>query len=180
MKKAKHLKKALEVFAKKVIAEARENLTKKNNSGNLSKSLTYKESTGRNWFSLKFLMEDYGRFQDEGVKGSKRTYPESKKSPFSYRDKMPPTQTIASWAKSKNIRLRDKKGRFAKGNYKTIGFLFARSIMEKGLRASMFFTKPFERAFKKLPETLINDFQLEVDEFMEFTYKKEMFKVQDK
>ena len=63
---------------------------------------------------------------------------------------MPPIQTIADWAQSRNIRLRDEKGRFERGNYKTIGFLFARSIMEKGIRASMFFTKPFEKAFENL------------------------------
>ncbi len=56
--------------------------------------------------------------------------------------------------KKRNIRLRDEKGQYKKGNYKTIGFLIARSIFEKGIKPSLFFTKPFERAFKRLPEDL--------------------------
>ena len=47
---------------------------------------------------------------------------------------------------------RNKKGQF--GSYKTMGYILARSIKNKGIKASMFFTKPFEQAFKRLPEDL--------------------------
>ena len=67
---------------------------------------------------------------------------------------MPPVKPLSEWAKSKNIRLRDEKGKFKKGNYNTIGFLIARSIYRKGIKPSLFFTKPFEQAFKKLPDEL--------------------------
>ena len=65
---------------------------------------------------------------------------------------------MAQWAKKKNIRLRDEQGRFKKGNYNTIGFLISKSIFEKGLKPSLFFTKPFERAIKRLPEDLQDAF----------------------
>ena len=47
---------------------------------------------------------------------------------------------------------RNKKGQF--GSYKSMGYILARSIKNKGIKASMFFTKPFEQAFKRLPEDL--------------------------
>ena len=56
------------------------------------------------------------------------------------------------------VALRDDKGRFKKGNYNTIGFLISKSIFEKGLKPSLFFTKPFERAIKRLPEDLQDAF----------------------
>ena len=52
-------------------------------------------------------------------------------------------------------------GRFAKGSYKTIGFLLQKSIFKKGIKATMFFTKPFEVAFKRykkeINKTLMQD-----------------------
>ncbi len=65
---------------------------------------------------------------------------------------------MAQWAKKKNIRLRDEQGRFKKGSYNTIGFLISRSIFEKGIKPSLFFTKPFERAIRRLPEDLQDAF----------------------
>ena len=53
-----------------------------------------------------------------------------------------------------NIRFRDAKGQFAKGNYKSIGYVLAKSIYEKGIRANNFLTIPFVNEFKKLPQDL--------------------------
>jgi hypothetical protein len=143
---------ALEDFKKYVIQQARTNLTKgkKNVDGNLYKSLQGFVEKSPAGFRLYFEMEDYGMFQDKGVSGIKKKY----NTPFSYKSKMPPIKPLQLWAKKRNIRLRDEKGQFKKGNYKTIGFLIARSIFEKGIKPSLFFTKPFERAFKRLPEDL--------------------------
>ena len=65
-------RKALQDFAKAVIRESRRNLTrnKKNASKSLHKSLDYDLDVGKNSFSLSFLMEQYGVFVDEGVKGA--------------------------------------------------------------------------------------------------------------
>jgi len=78
-------------------------------------------------------------------------------------------QPLADWAQKKNIRLRDKKGKFKKGNYKTIGFILAKSIFEKGIKASFFFTKPFEQGFEKLPNELVDRFALDIDDLLDFT-----------
>jgi len=59
-------------FAKFVIQQSRTNLTKgkHNFDKTLYNSLSYNLSVGENSFSLSFDMEDYGEFQDKGVKGA--------------------------------------------------------------------------------------------------------------
>ena len=161
---------ALEDFKKYVIQQARTNLTKgkKNVDKNLYNSLQGFVEKSPAGFRLYFEMEDYGMFQDQGVRGKKAYYADqaTSGSPFSYKDKMPPIKPLAEWAKKRNIRLRDDKGKFKKGNYNTIGFLIARSIFEKGMKASLFFTKPFERAFKQLPEDLIEAFGEDINKLL--------------
>ncbi len=155
---------ALEDFKKYVIQQARTNLTKgkKNVDGNLYKSLQGFVEKSPAGFRLYFEMEDYGMFQDKGVSGTKKKY----NTPFSYKSKMPPIKPLQLWAKKRNIRLRDNKGKFKKGSYKTIGFLIARSIFEKGIKPSLFFTKPFERAFKQLPEELREAFGKDINNLL--------------
>ena len=114
-------------------------------------------------------MEEYGVYQDKGVSGVEKKY----NTPFSYKSKMPPIKPLAQWAKSRNIRLRDAEGKFKKGNYNTIGYLIARSIYKKGIKPSLFFTKPFEQAFKKLPDELVEKFGLDVEDFLAFTLKQD-------
>lgn len=155
---------ALEDFKKYVIQQARTNLTKgkKNVDKKLYNSLQGFIEKSPAGFRLYFEMEDYGMFQDKGVSGKKKKYD----TPFSYKNKRPPIKPLAEWAKKRNIRLRDEKGRFKKGNYNTIGFLMARSIFEKGLKPSLFFTKPFERAFKRLPDDLIEAFGEDINNLL--------------
>ncbi len=149
-------KEALDDFKKYVIQQARTNLTKgkKNVDKKLYNSLQGFLDESPAGFRLYFEMEDYGMFQDKGVSGKKKKYD----THFSYKNKKPPIGPLAEWAKKRNIRLRDEQGRFKKGNYNTIGFLISRSIFEKGIKPSLFFTKPFERAIKRLPEDLANAF----------------------
>jgi hypothetical protein len=61
---------ALNKFAKYVVQQSRSNLTKsdKNVSKELYNSLGYDLNVSKNSFSLSILMEDYGVFQDKGVK----------------------------------------------------------------------------------------------------------------
>jgi len=161
---------ALEAFKKFVIQQSRSRLSKskKNNSKKLYDSIDGNIKVNPNSFSLSFEMEEYGTYQDKGVSGTEKKY----NTPFSYKSKMPPIKPLADWAKSKNIRLRDAGGKFKKGNYNTIGFLISRSIFRKGIKPSLFFTKPFEQAFKKLPDELIEAYGLDVEELLEFTLNK--------
>ena len=160
-------KESLNKFAKYVIQQSRSNLSKnkKNVSSDLYGSLGYDLKVNPNSFSLEFYMADYGQFVDQGVSGIKRKY----NTPFSYTNKKPPMQPLADWAKARRIRLRDEKGKYKKGNYKTIGFILQSSIYEKGIKPSLFFTKPFEKAFDNLPDDLIKRFGLDLDDLLDFT-----------
>ena len=65
-----NVKDELNRFAKYVISQSRANLTRaKKGGGSLYKSLDSNVKVSNNSFELSFLMEDYGIFQDKGVKG---------------------------------------------------------------------------------------------------------------
>ncbi len=170
----KETNRILNEFAKAVIENAQDNLSKgsKNVSKELSDSLDSNLSVGENSFSMDFIMNAYGIFQDRGVKGTK-----SGKSLDGFKYKTSSnligveakTGALAKWAKSKGMQPRDKKGRF--GSYKTMGFILANSIKKKGIKPSLFFTKPFEQAFNELPNELVEAFDLDIDTFLDFTLK---------
>jgi hypothetical protein len=163
---------ALNKFAKYVVSQSKANLTrqKRNASGNLRNSIDYDLTVSKNSFSLEFIMTEYGMFVDEGVRGSKSTYPESRDSRFQYtgRFKTIPTAALDKWVIRKGIKgVRDEKGRFIKRD--SLKYVIAKSIYEKGIRASMFFTKPFEKAFLNLPQEVIDAYALDIDDLLEFT-----------
>jgi hypothetical protein len=164
-----NINKALNDFGKYVVQQSRSRLTKGNQGGGaLYDSIRYTLDEEQKGFILDFYMEDYGKFQDQGVKGAnpslvkggKQKAPNSK---FSYKQKMPPMKPLMDWAQSKNIRFRDKEGKFKKGSYKSMAFVLQRSIYAQGFKPTYFFTKPFEAAFKRLPEELIKDFMLDIE-----------------
>jgi hypothetical protein len=163
---------ALNKFAKYVVSQSKANLTrsKKNASGNLRNSIGYDLKVNPNSFELEFIMAEYGMFVDEGVQGSKSSYLESRNSRFEYsgRFKSIPTAALDKWVIRRGIKgVRDEKGRFIKRD--SLKYLIAKSIYEKGIRASLFFTKPFEKAFDNLPKEIVDAYALDIDEFFEFT-----------
>lgn len=162
---------ALNKFAKYVIQQSRTNLTKqkRNASGDLYKSLGYDLQVNPNSFSLEFFMEDYGAYVDEGVHGSKSSYVETRNSRFEFsgRFKTIPTSALDKWTVRKGIAPRDEKGRFI--DRQSLKYLIAKSIYEKGIKASLFFTKPFEKAFDNLPPEVVEAFGLDIDELFEMT-----------
>ena len=165
---------ALNKFAKYVIQQSRSNLTKsdKNVSKELYNSLDYDLTVSKNSFSLSLLMEDYGIFQDKGVKG-KTSSAKAPNSPFRFGSgtgkKGGLTNGIDKWVRRRRFQFRDKKGKFM--SYQSTAFLITRSIYNKGIKPSMFFTKPFEKAFKGLNEELVKAYALDVEKFMATTIK---------
>jgi len=173
-------KKALEKFRRNVVRQARQNAQKKSSTGNLAKSITSKLNVSKNSFSLEFLMTDYASYVDKGVKGSKSSSKgnRQKQSPYKFgtgsskvgKAKGGMSGIMARWAKKKGFQWKDKTtGRFM--SHKSMGYLIARSIYSKGLKPSLFFTKPFEKEFKKLPNLLIESFGLDAEEFVDNTIK---------
>jgi hypothetical protein len=179
-------KNAIDNYAKYVVQQAKSNLTKeKKGGGKLYNSLDYiiqqrRSSGGRfaTGYSVEFLMEDYGLFQDQGVKGKdpSRVSPNAKikgqqapnskfkfgsgKSNKTFKDFV---KQMSAWAKRKNVRFRQYKtvdgkkkstGKYAEGNYKSLGYVIASNIYNRGIRPSMFFTKPFEAGIKRFGDDI--------------------------
>jgi hypothetical protein len=102
-------------------------------------------------------MEDYGNFQDKGVDGIKQKHG----APYSFKSKMPPPSAFDKWIVRKGIAPRKTGGQFA--TRKGLQFIIARSIFQKGIKPSLFFTKPFEQAFRQLPDDLIQKYGLDME-----------------
>ena len=158
---------ALEKYAKYVIQQSRSNLTKaKKGGGKLYNSLQYQIDSPR----VKFLSEDYGVFVDQGVRGDNpakvspnarirgQQAPNSKfrfgsgKSPKTFKQFV---NKMSIWAKAKNLRFRDDKGRFTRGNYRSMGYVIASNIYNRGIRPTMYFTKPFERGIELYGDEIV-------------------------
>lgn len=165
---------ALEKFRDIVITRAKNNLREKSASGKLKDSLNAEVKVMPNSIRLFFEMEEYGFYQDQGVKGVS-----SGRSLSNFRfgsgsgKKGGLTEGIKKWVKYRNIQFRDKKGRFLTKD--ATAMLITRSIWKKGIKPSMFFTTPFEQAFKTLPDEMINAYGLESEELFD-TIMKENFK----
>ena len=164
----KYLRDELNKFAKYVIQQSRSNLTKgkKNVSKELYDSLGYEVSKSGETTSLAFEMADYGKFQDRGVSGIKTRY----NTPYSYKSKMPPRKVFDKWIVRKGIAPRDKGGKFL--SRQSLQYLIARAIYQKGIKPSLFFTKPFQAAFKRLPDDLIQAYAIGLEKQIQLNINK--------
>ena len=165
----KETEKYLNNFGKFVVQQARSRLTKGNKNVNkkLYNSIKFEPYTSKDAIGVIFEMEDYGKFQDEGVRGATSYYADENTSgsPYKFTSSMPPPKAFKDFVKRKGIKGRDKKtGRYITN--KTLQFLIARSVFNKGIKASMFFTKPFNQAFEKLPKELQDKFGIDIENFI--------------
>jgi hypothetical protein len=154
--------KALEKFRDLVVAEAKANLQKmgKNSSGKLSNSIKGDVKEMPNSIGVYFEMEPYGNFQDKGVSGKERKFD----TPYSYKSKMPPPSAFDKWIVRKGIAPRSATGKFQ--SRKGLQFAIAKSVFKYGIKPSLFFTKPFEAAYKTLPDTLIDKYGLDAEQLL--------------
>jgi|TARA_R110000744_G_scaffold16604_2_gene45615 hypothetical protein len=173
-----NVEEVLTKYGKYVVQQAKSNLTKDNKgSGALYESVKYILETDPDMFLLDFLMEDYGIYVDEGVKGAnpsliKNGIQKAPKSKFKYTNKMPPMQILANWAKTKNIRFRNAKGQYSKGSNRSMGFVLQKSIFAQGLKPNYFFTKPFYKGLKTLNPELAKSFALDIENAIILGQKK--------
>lgn len=155
----------LNKFRDYVISQARANLTRggKNVSNSLYNSLKGNVKAMPNSFIMDFSMEEYGFYQDQGVKG-KKSSSKAPSSPFKFGSGKGPkgglTSGINNWVRKKRFQFSDKKtGKFL--SYDSTAFLITRSIYNKGIAPSLFFTTPFNKAFKNLPDDLVKAYGLD-------------------
>lgn len=165
------VQKELSAFGRAVVKQSRTNLTKmkRNDTKDLYHSLSFEAKAHARSFSFSFYMLDYGAYIDEGVRGvggvrkttSKYNRSNNKgkmwkqnapNSPFSFKaNKKPSPKHFKEWAKRKGIS----------------PFAVSYSVWKQGIKPSLFFTKPFEQAFAKLPDEMIEKFGLDIDTFLE-------------
>jgi len=159
MKKGE-VQKLLDDFRDKVIKEAKQGLPR--DTGTLANSLKSYVKESPNSVQITFQMKGYGWFQDRGVKGVK-----SGKSLSGYRfgtgsgESGGLTKGINQWVQRKKFQFRDKEtGRFL--SYEQTARTIIRSIWNKGIKPSMFFTKPFEKYYRKLPKEVTEKYALDM------------------
>jgi len=116
--------------------------------------------------SLTFEYANYGEFIDEGVHGSESSYMENSKSPYKFGRgdaKSVPVGPIRKWCQSKGI---DTK----------LAYVIARSVHKKGIKRSMFFSKPFEKRYPTMVAeyhtAVATDIQINIARQMERALKK--------
>jgi len=155
---SKEVQEAIDKFRKYVIQQSRSNLTKqrKNVNKSLYNSINGVSKVNKNSISLYFEMLDYGVFQDKGVSGKVKKY----NTDFSYKSKMPPSKVFDKWIVRKGIAPRNEKGQFM--SRKSLSYLIARKIFREGIKPSLFFTKPFEKAFDRLPDEIIEAYGIDI------------------
>jgi hypothetical protein len=180
--------KQLDKFKNYVISESRKNLTnlKKNSSKKLYSSLKSHAVAMPNSFMMDFFMVDYGHYQDKGVNGvgpaGKDRFGNPKKvirdGRYKFGTGSGPAgglrRGLDKWIVRKGIAPRGTGGKFI--SRQSLKFLMARSIFRHGIKPSLFFTKPFEKAFQKLPAELIEKFGLDTINLFKLTVKQPKIK----
>ena len=169
-------RKALEELRKYVIQQSKSNLSRmnKNTSKTLYNSIDGDVEVYPNSLALYFTMEEYGWYQDQGVKG-KTSGSRAPKSEFKFGTgtgkKGGLTKGIQKWVRRRGIQFRDKKsGKFI--SYQSTAFLITRSIWHKGLKSSLFFTKPFEKAIQRMPQDIAQAYGLDAGKLIDGIMKQ--------
>lgn len=158
------VQKALERFRDHIVNQAKRNLTQgdKNVSKKLHQSIKGEVKAMPNSIEMYFSMEEYGAYQDQGVRG-KRSSAKAPKSPFKFGTgtgkKGGLTEAMQNWVQRRRIQFKNKDGKFM--SYDSTAWVMTKSIYSKGIKPSLFFTKPFEAAYKNLPKELIEKYGLE-------------------
>jgi hypothetical protein len=176
----KNVEQVLRRFRDYVIQQSRSNLSKsdKNVSKELYNSLKGEILTENNYSIVGFSMAEYGQFQDQGVRG-KTSSTRAPNSPFKFGTGSGPkgglTKGIEKWVRQKGIQFKQKEGKGVKGqflSYNETAYLIRRAIWNKGIKPSMFFTKPFEAGYKKYIDTdLFKAFGQDLDTIVDVNLK---------
>ena len=153
----KEIEKVLVAFAKKVISDAKRNLSSKNSSGKLSSSLKYRDS-GED--AVAFFMEDYGPWVDQGRDGTDQRQ-RNKNSVFwtgGNRGDEPPTTSISKWIKQKGIQPNNGQ------SIESLAYIIGQKIAKKGIKGSMFFTNAWDKHYPQLRDDIYEAYLKEYDE----------------
>ena len=168
----------LEKFGKYVVQQSKSNLSKKKHrdTSNLYNGIKYEVTKEKDSTTLSFdfgSANDYWQFVDKGVKGKTSSF-KAPNSPFKFGTGTGKsgglTKGINGWVARKRFQFQDKKTKQFL-SYKATAFLIIRSIWNKGLETTNFFTKPFEQAFQRVPDAIYEAYALEVEEQLKVRLK---------
>jgi hypothetical protein len=135
-------------------------------SGALEESIAFEVTDTGDGYELALKVLDYYKFVDQGVRGA-GSNSRNKTSPYKYRNKMPPVKEILKWISQKGslkasaedqrrgLSKAQKSSRALRGatqriKPKTLAFLIARKIQQRGLPYTGFWERSFEQTFKGL------------------------------
>ena len=165
----------LDRFRRHVVSRSKANLTTmgKKSSSKLYNSIKGESQAMKNSIRIAFIMQEYGEYQDKGVKGAggvrkttskfnsrnnkgkmwKQNAPDGQ---YKFTTKKPSYKHFTEWANKKGLS----------------DHAVANVVFHQGIKRSLFFTRPFEAAFKNLPDELIKAYGFEVQEqFLELIPK---------
>lgn len=175
-----NVQKEFDLFGKRVIKQARTNLSKKkiNATKDLYDSMKYETNTfASGALEFNFFMEDYWKFVDEGVRGVGGTKANGERwklkkntGRFKYKDKRPPAKVFSKWLTIKGRNIRETNGRFVKR--KSAQFAVANAVYHQGTSQTDFFKRAFELAYQKLPDDIIKAYANDLDRFLRFTVNR--------
>jgi hypothetical protein len=169
-----NIEKELKRFGDIVIKNARKQLKRKNDTSKLYNSLDYNIKVNKAQakgippsFEFDFVWLDYGKFIDEGVRGAggvRKTTSKfkstnnkgklwkiyAKKSRFSYKDIKPSVNHFRGWASRKGIS----------------PYAVREAVYHQGIKTTHFFSRPFEQAYKYLPDTIAEAYGDDLEIFL--------------
>jgi hypothetical protein len=161
-------------FGDIVIKNARNQLKRKNDTYKLYNSLDYEMHVNKPQtkglmpsFEFSFLWEDYGKYIDEGVRGAggvrkstskfKPTNNKgklwkiyAKKSRFSFKNIKPSANHFKGWATRKGIS----------------PYAVREAVYHQGIKTTHFFSRPFNDAFKYLPDEIVEAYGDDLEQFL--------------
>ena len=109
-------------------------------SKNYNKDIKGRFTGGRSLPSMHIEFNDYGTYIDKGVQGTKSNYLENARSPYRFGrngdKKAVPTKAISKWVASKGLP-------------KALTYVIARSIYQKGIKATQWFSRSLELSKKR-------------------------------
>ena len=168
----KNTEKIFTKFGSNVIKGGRKilNQKKKRAKGTLFDDFHYTLNIKKTAMEMGFRFggaEKYWEFVDEGVKGAGGFKGSGRMrgqgSPFKFKTKQPPLNAILGWVKLKGLSGKSQRG---------IAFAIARTIKQRGLERTQFYTKPVNEELKKLPDDLLRGFAKDMDKLISRIPKK--------
>ena len=166
--KNEELFKYLEDFKNKVVNEAKNNAKVFSTTGTLQDSIKGKVNVSKNSIQITFSMKPYGFFKDRGVRGTESGESLSDYSFKSGPENAPPPRVFHKWAIKKGLTTgRNEKGQFV--SIKSLKFALSRHVQKVGIKKTMFFTKPYEKHFKKLSKEVTSKYGLVIDKLLKQT-----------